>query len=247
METSELARKLQLKAGQRVLVLGGPESYLAALPPLPEGAALATVATGQFDVVHFFARTTADLAARAPAALGALKPDGILWVSYPKGGSRIKTDLNRDQGWSVLTDAGWQGVRQVAIDEDWSALRFKRAPRNAQDPLAGHFTGPRAALRPIYDRILAAVQALGSDVEVGVRESYIAFRRGQQFAVVKTRTRPLQIELGLRLPGQPPGARLEEVGKSFGSESSNVKVILSTPVDVDEAVQLWLKTAYDAA
>src|SRR6476620_9127058 len=48
-------------------------------------------------------------------------------VSYPKGTSKkYSCDFNRDDGWEVLRQAGFDGVRQVAIDDDWSALRFRR-------------------------------------------------------------------------------------------------------------------------
>jgi hypothetical protein len=53
--------------------------------------------------------------------------DAILWMAYPKGTSkRYECEFNRDNGWDVLGRAGFEGVRQVAIDEDWSALRFRR-------------------------------------------------------------------------------------------------------------------------
>ena len=53
--------------------------------------------------------------------------DTILWFAYPKGSSKNYTcDFNRDTGWAVLSEKGFRGVRQVAIDEDWSALRFRR-------------------------------------------------------------------------------------------------------------------------
>jgi hypothetical protein len=53
--------------------------------------------------------------------------DAIVWMVYPKGTSRrYRCEFNRDSGWSVLGEAGFEAVRQVAVDEDWSALRFRR-------------------------------------------------------------------------------------------------------------------------
>jgi len=53
--------------------------------------------------------------------------DAILWFAYPKGTSKkYSCDFNRDDGWEVLRQAGFDSVRQVAIDDDWSALRFRR-------------------------------------------------------------------------------------------------------------------------
>jgi hypothetical protein len=56
-----------------------------------------------------------------------LEDDGLLWFAYPKGTSKkYKCDFNRDTGWAVLGENGFEPVRAVAIDEDWSALRFRR-------------------------------------------------------------------------------------------------------------------------
>jgi hypothetical protein len=53
--------------------------------------------------------------------------DTVVWFAYPKGTSKRYTcDFNRDTGWQVIRDAGFDSVRQVAIDEDWSAMRFRR-------------------------------------------------------------------------------------------------------------------------
>ncbi len=55
-----------------------------------------------------------------------MNDDGILWFAYPKKSSKeYETNLSRDDGWQPLDDLGYEGVRQVAIDEDWSALRFR--------------------------------------------------------------------------------------------------------------------------
>ncbi len=57
-----------------------------------------------------------------------LKDDAVLWFAYPKGTSKkYKCDFNRDTGWEKLGEFGYEGVRMVAIDEDWSALRFRKA------------------------------------------------------------------------------------------------------------------------
>jgi hypothetical protein len=61
----------------------------------------------------------------APIALQALRPGGVFWVSYPKRSSQVKTDLTRDAGWETLWSAGMRAVSQIAIDETWSALRFR--------------------------------------------------------------------------------------------------------------------------
>ena len=63
----------------------------------------------------------------APAAIAAVRPDGLLWMAYPKGTSKVKTDVNRDRLWEATNPTGWRPVRQVALDDVWSAMRFRPA------------------------------------------------------------------------------------------------------------------------
>jgi hypothetical protein len=75
-----------------------------------------------------FAVTQAQLDRYATQLAAAADGDAILWFAYPKGASkRYNCEFNRDTGWHVITSAGFESVRQVAIDEDWSALRFRRS------------------------------------------------------------------------------------------------------------------------
>lgn len=60
-----------------------------------------------------------------PKAIEAVTPEGMLWINYPKGTSKIKTDINRDTGWQTVTDLQFEGVSLVSIDETWSAMRFR--------------------------------------------------------------------------------------------------------------------------
>lgn len=126
MSAQEILSKLRVKAGQRGLVLGAPESYRPVLDALPDGVSTSGPPRGQYDFLHLFATNKADLEHEGPVLRAALKPGGILWVSYPKG-SAIPTDLKRDVVREVLAAAGLQVVSQVAIDEVWSALRAKIA------------------------------------------------------------------------------------------------------------------------
>jgi len=74
-----------------------------------------------------FATTQEELDRLSTILAAASEGDSVLWFAYPKGTSkRYRCDFNRDTGWGVIRDAGFESVRQVAIDEDWSALRFRR-------------------------------------------------------------------------------------------------------------------------
>jgi len=121
---SNLSRKLLIEAGRRVLVLNPPAGYVESLLPLPEGAVVVDPGGRENDVVQLFAQDRAQLESDARAALDALKPGGLLWMAYPKPGTR-DTDLSRDHGWSVLHGAGLIADKQVDIDSSWNALRFR--------------------------------------------------------------------------------------------------------------------------
>ena len=127
MEGGALARKLQVKPGARVLVLDGPEGYEETLGPLPENVVLETEPgeDGVYDVVQVFVKDRLDVERRAAAALRALRPGGVLWFAYPKQAAKVATDLTRDRGWDVVAQAGLRPIAQVAVDEVWSALRFR--------------------------------------------------------------------------------------------------------------------------
>lgn len=120
-----LSRKLLIKPGHRVLFLNAPPGVEQALGPLPAGVDVLHTPGGRFDVVHLFVRTRADVERDAMTALKSVRPGGVLWISYPKRSSATETDLSRDTGWESLKSAGWEAVSQVAVDDVWSALRFR--------------------------------------------------------------------------------------------------------------------------
>lgn len=124
-----LAQKLFIKPGFRVLGLNVPAEVEPLLHPLPDGATIEDDASGEFDAVVLFVRNAAELERFAPTALTAAPDDTLLWIAYPKKSSGIKTDINRDRGWEPVTNAGRCGVAQIAIDETWSALRFRPLER----------------------------------------------------------------------------------------------------------------------
>ena len=84
MADNPLIKKLQIKTGQRALFLHAPQGYVESLGPLPSGVVLADGPAGTLDFVQLFVREGAELAEYAPAALAALKREGVFWISYPK-------------------------------------------------------------------------------------------------------------------------------------------------------------------
>ena len=116
-----LEGKLQLRPGQSVCVLDAPRGVALDL-----GARPAAIDPAAADAVLAFVTMRADLEGTALAAVEAAWRDALAWIAYPKGG-RLGTDLNRDTLNTAANGHGVQAVRQVSIDETWSALRFRPA------------------------------------------------------------------------------------------------------------------------
>lgn len=124
MPDATLAKKLRILPGNRLLLLRAPDSYRATLA-LPEGVIVESDPSGVYDVVQLFARTLADVDRDLPTAIAAIRPRGMLWIAWPKKTTRLPTELTRDTLWPRVHEAGWSGVAAIAIDETWSALRFR--------------------------------------------------------------------------------------------------------------------------
>ena len=132
MATKTLADKLRLKSGQQACIINMPDDYLQTLAPFPEGIQFSyelEQPNGRFDWIQLFVRSKAELEELVPQAIRCLKPESLLWVSFPKGTSKIQTDLTRDKGWDTITNAGWTGIAQVSVDSTWSATRFRPADK----------------------------------------------------------------------------------------------------------------------
>jgi hypothetical protein len=120
--------KLNLKDHDTIVVISAPPSFEDELRQL-KGVKIVRDTRGlssvEFAIAFVTQRKEADRAARELIRKSAA--DAILWFAYPKGTSKtMKSEVNRDTGWDVLLSAGFDTVRLVAIDADWSALRFRR-------------------------------------------------------------------------------------------------------------------------
>ncbi len=119
-----ILQKLLLKPGQRAVFLNPPDSYRAVIEAAPADVEVAQGLNGQFDFIQAFVTKQDEVRGLAPQLKAALKPQALLWVSYPKGKS-VATDLNRDLLAAAMREAGFQPVAMVAVDDVWSAMRFK--------------------------------------------------------------------------------------------------------------------------
>lgn len=125
MSDKTLAEKLHIKAGYRVLLVNIPEGYENILKDLPQSVKILEKLSKNIDLIQLFVNTLAELETELIAIKPLLKPDGILWLSYPKKTSKIKADINRDSINAYAKTIGLQGVSMVSIDDTWSALRLK--------------------------------------------------------------------------------------------------------------------------
>ena len=125
-----MAQKLQLRPGQRLALRNAPEGYAGRLASALEGISVFAEAGNDPDAVLLFVNNLAETTSLAPQIMHTSRPDVLLWIAYPKqasaqGASKGKTDVNRDRLWEALQGTGWRPVRQVALDDVWSALRFR--------------------------------------------------------------------------------------------------------------------------
>jgi hypothetical protein len=125
MAENALVKKLKLKPGQRAAIVNAPNGYLGQLQSLPEGVELSETLTGAFDWVQVFVRNKAELDGAVPELVAALKPESLLWISFPKGSSKIQTDLTRDTGWDALQAADLKWVTLISVDATWSAFALR--------------------------------------------------------------------------------------------------------------------------
>jgi hypothetical protein len=122
MPEKSLAEKLQVKDGRRLVVVGQPAGLDLALgPDVPMADAVADA-----EVVLAFARSVAELERTLPDLATRLAPGAILWLGYPKLGTALASDIQRDVIHGFAPKAGFDCVAQIAIDATWSALRLKR-------------------------------------------------------------------------------------------------------------------------
>ena len=120
--------KLNLKDQKELVVLNAPSTFQPELEGLKGKIIQRNLATvKQLDYFLAFVTKKADVDVLAPQIDKRANGDAVVWFAYPKGTSKkYKCDFNRDNGWDALNKLGWETVRAVAIDEDWSALRMRR-------------------------------------------------------------------------------------------------------------------------
>ncbi len=114
----ELLKKLRYKQG-RATVLNAPEGYRLGIETEGETA-------GSYDFIQLFANHAQEVRDWVPKVIPLLQEDAVFWITYPKQTSKVKTDINRDSLWSLVQGISpYRPVSNVAVDDKWSALRFR--------------------------------------------------------------------------------------------------------------------------
>ncbi|MEK6153817.1 DUF3052 domain-containing protein [Flavobacteriaceae bacterium 3-367] len=119
-----LVKKLGIKIGHVVYFENIPEHYFKLLPDLPEVQVLESPGMETVDFIHLFCTQKSAFEKRALALKPLLKKNGMLWVSWPKGSSKIPNDLSENPIREYLLANGLVDVKVCAIDQDWSGLKF---------------------------------------------------------------------------------------------------------------------------
>ncbi len=125
-----LLKKMNLKENEKVLLVNVPKNLGTLTEAFKTQASVKTKtkASDEFTFTLAFVTKQAEVDDLTATIAPLTKGDAAIWFAYPKGTSKnYKCEFNRDTGWKVLGELGFEPVRMVAIDEDWSALRFRRA------------------------------------------------------------------------------------------------------------------------
>jgi len=122
MATS-LERKLQLRPGVALSVLNAPDGVAERLRT--ELGRRVMEQDGDSEAALLFLNDLGEVRERVPPVLERIAAGGPVWIAYPRKSSGTKTDVDRDTLWAAVVEMGWAPVRQIAVDEKWSAVRFR--------------------------------------------------------------------------------------------------------------------------
>lgn len=140
------AQKLKIKESFALLTINAPADFKNSLSPLPDGVKISASVKAPHQV-HWFVRDKAQMEEGLKDVLPWLKDDVVCWIYYPKGSSKIQTDLTRDKGWDKLMKEKMQWLSLISFDDTWSAFGMRRQTEADQKKEAA----PRE--RPVFDYV----------------------------------------------------------------------------------------------
>lgn len=119
-----LAKKLGIKPGATICLSHAPEHYRELVAPLPDGVRLVGRVNETADLIHIFVTRRKDLERGLTSMLKSMRPDGAVWVSWPKKSSGVDTDITEDTIRAVALPMGLVDIKVCAVDEVWSGLKL---------------------------------------------------------------------------------------------------------------------------
>ncbi|OKJ95202.1 hypothetical protein AMK26_32080 [Streptomyces sp. CB03234] len=161
------------------------------------------------------------------------------WVDLVRTSGPDPLDQNAVRNW-LRTEHKLTKPVQWAISLE-AARRAGWSEPSEDEQVDAQYSGRKAALRPVHDRVAELATALAADVEREIRSTYVAFTRARQFAAVAAATQT-RVDLGLRFTDAPESARLTP---AKGPGQSTHKIALTSPDEVDAEVEKLLRIAYE--
>lgn len=128
--SEQILKKLQFKNQPQVLIVASPPEFNTVLLSWKKLAAIDTDIDKKkkYPYALGFVKSEAEVKKIGTAIAKQLEDDGVFWMAYPKKSSKkYAATITRDNGWEPLGTLGFEGVSMVALDEDWSAFRFRKA------------------------------------------------------------------------------------------------------------------------
>jgi hypothetical protein len=143
---STVSQKLKIREGSTILPINAPPDYKKSLGTLPAGAKI-TDAEKAVAQVHWFVKDRAQMEKELKRVLSLIKNNVICWIFYPKGTSKIQTDLTRDKGWDALLQQNMQWISLISFDDTWSAFGMRQKTEADKKKEA------RTKERPVFDYV----------------------------------------------------------------------------------------------
>ena len=119
-----LAKKLGIKAGFNIVLINTPEHYFNLFTDLPADLIINDGASAPKDLIHFFTKQKDEYLNLLPELKQQIKPNGIIWVSWPKKASKVVTDITEDVIRNFALQSGLVDIKVCAVDEVWSGLKL---------------------------------------------------------------------------------------------------------------------------
>jgi len=122
--STSLAKKLGIKQGFRINLVNAPDYYLNLFSDLPTGLFFEDGDVNKKDFIHFFTKSKDEFISRLPILKQTLKPDGMIWASWPKKSSKVITDITEDIIRNYAIQIGLVDIKVCAVDDIWSGLKL---------------------------------------------------------------------------------------------------------------------------